>query len=515
MKALPLVLGVLAIATTAVWIPRTNSVVVESSRSGQLLNRHQKAVSADQVAGLRVVSWDDSAGLPKVFEVNQSQGTWVIPSHFNYPADGGSRVGKTSGGVRDVLFGRLVTSDSKQHESLGVVDPMSADSKLKGRGKRVVLKDKTGGLLVDVIIGKSVPESDGLSFVRDADQAEVYTAKVDGDISTKFIDWVETDLMKLKAEDIRSIAVADYSVNEQTSAIEERSLTRFARTSATADWASAQTPAEKRVFKDTVDKILNQATSLRLSGVRKFDLQALLGSGFFPSDNPQVLSRPDALKVAIGGKTYALFGNEGSVDFTTKDGLRYSLLFGEISTEDEEKPSSEPKKAEVKDAKPLAAGHNRYMSVYVQYDPSADEDAQMAKVKAEALKAEAEKVAAAIAADPAKAGEKPAEKPAEAPPAVPPGKQRAAKAQARFSQFFYVISDDNFKSLRPALAQLFEAKPAEKPVEGAGVSPIQEPLVPGLAPLAPAPAAPAPAEVAPAAPAAVAPAPAAPPAPAP
>jgi hypothetical protein len=388
---------------------------------------------------------------------------------------------------------------------LGVVDPMSADSKVKGRGKRVVLKDKTGGLLVDLIIGKNVPESDGLSFVRDADQAEVYTAKVDGDISTKFIDWVETDLMKVKAEDIRGIAVADYSVNEQTSAIEERSLTRFARTSATADWVSAQTPAEKRVFKDTVEKILNQATSLRLTGVRKFDLQALLGSGFFPSDNPQVLSRPDALKVAIGGKTYALFGNEGAVDFTTKDGLRYSLLFGEVSVEDEEKPPSEIKKGAAKDAKASATGHNRYMSVYVQYDPSADEDAQMAKIEAEAKKAEADKLAAA---DPTKP--KPADKPAEAPK-VPPGKQRAAKAQARFSQFFYVISDDNFKSLRPALAQLFEAKPvekpAEKPVDGAVV-----PSAPGIPGAALAPVAPAPAPVAPA-PEPAAPAPTAAPAP--
>ncbi len=511
MKALPLVLGVLAIATAIpAWVPRSTPAVVESSRSGQLLNRDGKEASAEKVASLRVVSWDDSASLPKVFEVNQSQGIWVIPSHFNYPADGGTRVGKTSGGVRNVTFGRLVTSDSKQHESLGVVDPMSADSKLKGRGKRVLLKDSTNGVLVDVIIGKNVPESDGLSFVRDADQVEVYTAKVDGDISTKFIDWVETDLMKLKAEDIRSIAVADYSVNEQTSALEERSLTRFARTSASADWLSAQTPAEKRVFKDTVDKILNQATSLRLTGVRKFDLQVLLGSGFFPSDSPQLLARPDALKVAIGGKTYALFGNEGAVDFTTKDGLRYSLLFGEVSVEDEEKPPSEIKKGaakDTKDAKAPATGHNRYMSVYVQYDPSADEDAQMAKIEAEAKKAEADKLAAA---DPTKP--KPADKPAEAPK-VPPGKQRAAKAQARFSQFFYVISDDNFKSLRPALAQLFEAKPAEKPadkpVDGAAVPPA--PGIPGAAP-APVPAAPAaPAPAAPSAPAA----PATPPAPAP
>ena len=505
MKALPLVLGVLAIATAIpAWVPRSTPAVVESSRSGQLLNRDGKEASAEKVASLRVVSWDDSASLPKVFEVNQSQGIWVIPSHFNYPADGGTRVGKTSGGVRNVTFGRLVTSDSKQHESLGVVDPMSADSKLKGRGKRVVLKDSTNGVLVDVIIGKNVPESDGLSFVRDADQVEVYTAKVDGDISTKFIDWVESDLMKLKAEDIRGVAVADYSVNEQTSALEERSLTRFARTSATADWLSAQTPAEKRVFKDTVDKILNQATSLRLTGVRKFDLQALLGSGFFPSDSPQLLARPDALKVAIGGKTYAIFGNEGAVDFTTKDGLRYSLLFGEVSVEDEEKPPSEIKKGAAKDAKAPATGHNRYMSVYVQYDPSADEDAQLAKIEAEAKKAEADKLAAA---DPTKP--KPADKPAEAPK-VPPGKQRAAKAQARFSQFFYVISDDNFKTLRPALAQLFEAKPAEKPADkpadGAVVPPA--PGVPGVAPI-PSPAAPAPAP----APAPAAAAPAAAPAP--
>ena len=533
MKALPLVLGVLAIGTAIpAWIPARAVVVVEADRTGQSLNRGGKPVAAEQVAGLRVATWDDSASAPKVFEVTQSQGTWVIPSHFNYPADGGSRVGKTTGGVRNIARGRLVTNDSKLHEELGVVDPLSEDNKLKGRGKRVVLKDSTGGVLVDVIIGKSVPDSDGLSFVRDIDESAVYTAKVDGDISTKFIDWVETDLLKLKSEDIRAMSVADYSVNEQTSGLEERSLTRFTRPNGTAEWTSAQTPADKRVLKDTVDKILSQATGLRLTGVRKFSLQALLGSGFFPADSPQLLARPDALKVAIGGKTYALFGNEGRVDFTTKDGLRYSLLFGEISAEDEDKPSEEPKKkpADSKDA----PGHNRYMSVYVQYDPSSDEISIKAKADAEAKKA----AAAAAATDPAKAADpaKPADKPADEP--IPPGKTRAAKAQGRFSQFFYVISDENFKTLRPALDKLFEAKPAEKPADkpadGAalppGASPLPAPtgapVAPTGAPVAPAgaPAAPAGAPVAvpasvaqpPAAPAAPAPAPAAPaPAPAP
>lgn len=474
----PIVLGVLALGTAIpAWVPMPTAKVVEADRTGQLLNRGGKDVAAEQVAALRVVTWDDSASAPKVFEVTQAAGTWVIPSHFNYPADGGTRVGKTSGGVRNVARGRLVTTDNKLHEELGVVDPLAEDTKLKGRGKRVVLRDSTGGILVDLIIGKSVPDSDGLNFVRDADENAVYTAKVDGDISTRFVDWVETDLLKLKGEDVRAMSVADYSVNEQTAALEERSLTRFVRSDGTAEWTSPQTPADKKVLKDTVDKILSQATGLRLSGVRKFSLQALLGSGFFPSDSPQLLGRPDALKVSIGGKTYALFGNEGRVDFTTKDGLRYSLLFGEISGEDEEKPSAEGTTKKADGAAPT--GHNRYMSVYVQYDPAADEDALKAKAEAEAKKAEAEKAAAA---DPTKAAEKPADKPAEETK-VPPGRERAAKAQARFNQFFYVISDENFKALRPALDKLFEAKPAETPATPGTSAPA-----PGAAPAPVAPA---------------------------
>jgi hypothetical protein len=514
--AVPIVLGVLALGTAIpAWVPMKSAALKDADRTGETLNRTGKDVPADQVAGLRVVTWDDSAGAPKVFEVTRTQGAWIIPSHYNYPADGGTRVGKTSGGVRNIARGRLVTRDSKQYEDLGVVDPLTDDVKLKGRGKRVVLKDATGGVLVDLIIGKSVPDSDGLVFVRDADDAAVYTAKVEGDISTRFVDWVETDLMKLKSEDVRAISVADYSVNEQNASLEERSLSTFNRAAGTTDWTSPQTPEGKRVLKDTVDKILNQATSLRLTGVRKFSLQWLGNAGFFPSESPQLLGRPDALKVSIGGKVYALFGNEGRVDLTTKDGLRYSLLFGEISAEDEEKPAGEADQAKKKDPKDAATGHNRYMSVYVHYDPAADEETAKAKAAEEAKKA-ADAAKPADATKPADAA-KPEEKPAEK---IPPGKERAAKAQARFGQFFYVISDENFKALRPALDKLFEAKPADpKPAEApaAGTPPAPGAAAPAGAPApAAAPATPAPANAAPA-PAAPAPAaatPAAAPAPA-
>ena len=83
--------------------------------------------------------------------------------------------------------------------------------------------------------------------------------------------------------------------------------------------------------------------------------------------------------------------------------------------------------------------------MFVQYDEKADE------VKAAADKAAAEKAATAKPED---------AKPVEDKKTIS-GAKRAELAQKRFSQFFYVISDETFKKLRPALETLFEAKPAE------------------------------------------------------
>jgi hypothetical protein len=405
-----------------------------------------------------------------------------------------------------------VTADSKLYPDLGVVDPLNEDTKILGRGKRVVLKDSTGGVLLDLIIGKSVPDSEGYMFVRDANESEVYTAKIEADISTRFVDWVETDLLKFTATDVRQINVSDYSVNETKGEIEERSNTNFTRSDSNAAWVSEQTPEKKQVMKATVDALLNQANSLSLTGVRKFSLQWLQATGFFPSDNPTLLARPDALKVNIGNKSYALFGNEGRVDFTTKDGLRYSLLFGEISAEDEQKPSSDVAQAKKVDADTEGKTHNRYMTVFVQYIPGLDEDAQKAAIEAAAknsIDANA-KTAEGAKPDRAKAATDAA---AAAKAVADAGAERAAKEQKRFLQFFYVINDENFKALRPAVEKLFEEKPATPPpaapsgVTGAigdalglppGTTPTPVQVVPETAPAAPE-SAPEPAPAAPAA----------------
>ncbi len=412
---LPLVLGILAVATSPVWFIPDHSNASATIAATTNFDRKPGA-APEQTGSLRVVTWDEASKSAKIMEVARQNGQWVIPSHFDFPADGNTRVTKAASAFLGVERGSLRTDDPKLHVELGVVDPMDA-SKLSGggQGRRVTLKDLTGAVLADVIIGKVVESASGLYYVRDADENKVYTAKVDNDLSTKFIDYVEPDPFKLTKEDIRGVAIADYSVDEAKGAVQERSSTAFSRTAAGADWATAKVPEGKRINKTAVDNLINEVSGLRLAGVRPYAKEWLQARGFFLTQQ-------------------GLYGNEGSVAVTSKDGLKYWLFFGEVAPDDEADKAADRKK----DEKPT--GNNRYLAVFVQYDAAQDEVA-----KAEA----------------AKKDEKKDEKKDDKAKKPLTGKERATKAQERFQKFFYVISDESFKKLRPSLDQLFENKPAE------------------------------------------------------
>jgi len=365
---------------------------------------------------------------------------WTIPSHFDFPADGNTRVTKAASGFLGVERGLLITADDKRYEDLGVVDPLDpANLAKKGHGKRITMKDATGALVVDLIVGKYVEGAMGRYYVRDAGSKEVYTAKVDPyELSTKFTDYVETDPFKIAKDDVRTLAISDYSVDEKAGAVNTRSETAFTRADSSKDFAPGEktvVPEGKKVAKTALDNLLNEVTGLRLAGVRPYAKEWLQARGFYLT--PQ-----------------GLYGNEGSIAITTKDGLRYWLFFGEVALDDaadkaaeKPKPAADPKadpKADQKDAKAEEKkGNSRYLAVFVQYDEKVDEVA----------KAEAE------AAAKAKPEDKDKSKPTEKKKLT--GAERAKKAQERFNKFFYVISDDSFKKLRPALDSLYEAKPAE------------------------------------------------------
>ena len=457
MRSLPIVLGVLAVATSVpAWFTFSSSKAAEA-----VITEDPSAVlgkaGADplRVTKLRIVDWDASTATAKPFEVKRDNGQWVITSRYNYPAEK-NRVGEVAGGMLGGKRGALVLSDSRRLAEFKLLDPTGKDTTAKeGYGRLVQLEDDTGSSVLRLIIGDASPLGQGRYYVREQDSNDVYSAKIPNPntISTRFTDYVETDPLKVQRDAIREVTILDYSVKSKISPegrlsldeIQERARTLIAKPTGSDKWASAQVPAKKQVAQAKIDSLLSTLTSITLTGVQPFDGNRLPLCGIFFTGDPTWMARPDALVFNIQGQKAAMISNEGRLDFATKDGLRYSLVFGGVApTEDgddakkdekKDDKKAEKKDAEKKDDKPT--GNNRYVSVFVNYIEALDEDAK-------------------AAAEAAKKDEK-----APKPDPKRSGKERAAKAAKRFQAFFYVISDSTFKSLRPALDTLFEDLPPE------------------------------------------------------
>jgi FKBP-type peptidyl-prolyl cis-trans isomerase len=458
MRSLTILLAVLVLVTAwSAWGPVRTDHSSKLDGIGDILG---KAAEPKDVAEITVASWDDTTKAPQVFQVKKKGSSWIIPSHFDYPADGGTRVGKTAG-VLGVKRGRLVTDDVKRHAELGVIDPTGEDAKTsKEHGRRITLKDQGAGTIIDIIVGKNDSDGGGGYFVREAGSAQVYTAKLSVDISTMFIDWVKPDLLQAQREEIRTIAIRDYSIDETSGTINQRSETVLKHEKTDADWTSSATPVGKKVKKTEIDTLLGELTGLRLAGIRPFELPWLQKRGFFLSDSAELMARPGATLVNIQGHKLTLFGNEGEVAVGTRDGVTYHLFFGQIALGDDADTAADSKAAETPKpaeapvdpaappapAKPEEA-HNRYPAGFVSDDPEADLIA---------------KEAAAVPAG--------APNPGETAPVKPDLTKehlaKAQKAQKRFQSFFYVIPDSTFTKLRPTVEALYEDLPPEPKARG-------------------------------------------------
>ncbi len=177
---------------------------------GTRLNRFE----LDVAKRLKIVKFDQETASTREFEVAETDGLWSIPSKQDYPADAARQMADAATCLIDREVLRVAGKSANDHESLGVIDPGSSnlDSKAKGIGIRVTITDSNGSALTDMIIGKSVKDTEGQYYIRNVDQDVVYVVNLDPDkLSTKFEDWIEDDLLKLNPKDIGRVNIKDYS----------------------------------------------------------------------------------------------------------------------------------------------------------------------------------------------------------------------------------------------------------------------------------------------------------------
>jgi hypothetical protein len=167
-------------------------------------------------------------------------------------------------------------------------------------------------------------------YLRDPRNKRVYAAKLDGEVSTKFADWIETDLLKASSWDIAKITMDNYSIDEQTGTIKKGDIHVVTKDDA-GKWSFAGLDAAKEESnEEKLREIGDTLGQIKIVGVRKKPegLTAMLeqATGF----DRQILRQTLAEKgyfVASNGK---LVSNEGDLLFETKKGVRYTLRFGEL-----------------------------------------------------------------------------------------------------------------------------------------------------------------------------------------
>lgn len=393
-------------------------------------------------ASLEVTDWDEATARTRPFKVVLKDGRYVIPSKWDHPADAKDRLAKTAAAMIGLRKDDVRSDNPKDHELYGVVDPTQTGASTAGRGTRVTLRDAQGRVLSDFIFGKSVKEKAGFRYVLMPGQRRVYEARVPYEVSSKFADWVETDLLKISSLQLKKIELDTYKIDERAERIRDQESNVLTKPD-TGDWTLDTLGTTEQLKKESVDEIVSALDDLKIVDVRrkpeglaKFfrgdaqgvtvaDLGDLQGRGFFVSQ----------------GRIYA---NEGELGAYVDDGVVYQVWFGEIVSDAD-------------DGKELGK-ECRYLLIRTSFDESA--------FPAVAEPKETKDDGTAKTDDEKKKDREDFEaKKKERDGKVEAGRKRERTLARRFADWYYVISAENYKKLRKTKVDLVKAADEPKPAD--------------------------------------------------
>lgn len=335
-----------AVLATGTWYATRPNPVEGFGRIGESFFADLKV---DKASALRVVAFDKDQATVDDFIVQKVDGVWELPRYNDYPADGDDQLGKTAASLVGTVRGALASRQANEHARLGVVDPEDKGQELEGRGQKISLF-RDGGVgdgikMAELIVGNEVPDRSGEYYVRIPDEKETYIAKLDIDLSTKFSDWVEDDLLKLDRDKLVLLESRTTTVDEQQ--IVEGVESQLTRESSTDDWKLAGLNEETEELNDDgIRDMVQTIDSVKIAGVRERptmggsqildgDLKVKLPEGAPPQIMNQIMGM---FQRDLQPKGFFLYGNvenpqlytsSGELIAGTDEGIRYHMAFGD------------------------------------------------------------------------------------------------------------------------------------------------------------------------------------------
>lgn len=333
-----------------------------------------KFTSPDDVATLEVSAFEEETASVEKFVVHKEDGRWTIPSHHGYPADAKDRMA-TAAGLLIGLTKAAVRSDrSGDHVALGVIDPDDEGAELKGRGIKVTFRDGAGGVLASLILGRELEDRPGHRFVRVPGKNRVYVANVPGEVSTRFSDWIETDLLGLASWKVDGLVFDNYSVEESGFRAVLKQGERLVLDKKDHKWALEGMTDGEKINEQRIRDVTSELDDLKIVGVRPK-----------PAGLTEKLSMTDGTELGVIMQSLAargyyldpkgnLVSNEGDLIVKTEDGITYTLRFGEVvwgagdaltaGTDEKDGDAGSPEEKSSTDG----VGANRYLMVSAEFD---------------------------------------------------------------------------------------------------------------------------------------------------
>ncbi len=371
-----------AIALAVLTRPSASDFDVDEMRGQMLFS--DTTFEGDKAKRLRITTVNEESGDRRVFEVNQADGIWTIPSKSNYPADATQQMGEAVEGLTGKEILTIESSNSGSHAQFGVVDPTDT-SAATGHGTRVQLFDEKDKPLADLIIGKQ--DKDGNRYVRRGGQDQVFLVNVDEEsFSTDFRDWIEKDLLQFSPFDVAEVAIDDYAIaivntpqgprfsldprvkmelqfDDMSSEWSPKRLEEFDRR--TGEYKPFELKENQQLNAETLRELKNALDDLVIVDVERkpqglsADLQA--GEEFMNNDEAKLSLYERGFYPLTTEEGIRLLSGEGEIVVTLKTGVEYVLRFGDLQL-DLMGDGAEPQKDGEQGADD-AEGVNRYLFV--------------------------------------------------------------------------------------------------------------------------------------------------------
>ncbi|QGJ70774.1 Hypothetical protein PBC10988_24720 [Planctomycetales bacterium 10988] len=497
------------LATTSYYYASLNDVNFDASVDD--IGQQFFAFDIDDATSLEITATNEDSRTSRQLTVEKVTdksspdfGLWLIRrARDSYPTDAEDKLGKVASSIRFLRKGSLVSEKKSDHEQYGVVD-VDDDVRAGARGIGTKIKIGKGrNELAELIIGDEDPNNSEYRYVRMPDQDRVYLAKVDLDeYTTDFSDWIETDLLKLDRFDIHEVLIDNYRIDILNRTKTQEDKIRLDYDNEESKWTlSVWKPSESNPAEGTWnDQPFNPETEeLNSDKLRE------MAEAFDDLEIVDVLSKPswlrEDLKVEkkafqsqqefmqsfqeLGSKGFypvgedgELLSKQGDIVVSMKDGVEYTLRFGEIAGQDDSASGAQ-------------GGVNRFLMASARFNPDLIAKPNYEKVPGEEEAADSEENDPEEKTEEEASAEDPEKKRIEELNArlkqeyeseLAEGRERAEELNERFARWYYIISDEVYEKIKLEETDVIQEIAANDPENTSPDSNNLPALPPGLIP---------------------------------